>query len=72
PRHPQRFAEVEALVERSGLKCVRRSVWAADTAALAAGRPAVEPLPDDVTVLLGDSMGELGAYYTAADIAFIG
>ncbi|WP_205190171.1 lipid IV(A) 3-deoxy-D-manno-octulosonic acid transferase, partial [Burkholderia sp. LMG 13014] len=31
PRHPQRFAEVEALVERSGLKCVRRSVWAADT-----------------------------------------
>ncbi|AOJ21023.1 TPA: lipid IV(A) 3-deoxy-D-manno-octulosonic acid transferase [Burkholderia cenocepacia] len=72
PRHPQRFAEVEALVVRSGLKCVRRSVWAADAAALAAGRPAAEPLADDVTVLLGDSMGELGAYYAAADIAFIG
>ncbi|EOH6074475.1 lipid IV(A) 3-deoxy-D-manno-octulosonic acid transferase [Burkholderia cenocepacia] len=72
PRHPQRFAEVEALVARSGLKCVRRSVWAADAAALAAGRPAAEPLADDVTVLLGDSMGELGAYYAAADIAFIG
>ncbi|MBR8508477.1 lipid IV(A) 3-deoxy-D-manno-octulosonic acid transferase [Burkholderia cenocepacia] len=72
PRHPQRFAEVEALVVRSGLKCVRRSVWAADAAALAAGRPAAEPLTDDVTVLLGDSMGELGAYYAAADIAFIG
>ncbi|RDS98229.1 glycosyltransferase, partial [Burkholderia contaminans] len=72
PRHPQRFAEVEALIERSGLKCVRRSVWAADKAALASGRPAAEPLPDDVTVLLGDSMGELGAYYAAADIAFIG
>ncbi|MFB5150972.1 lipid IV(A) 3-deoxy-D-manno-octulosonic acid transferase [Burkholderia orbicola] len=72
PRHPQRFAEVETLVARSGLKCVRRSVWAADAAALAAGRPAAEPLADDVTVLLGDSMGELGAYYAAADIAFIG
>ncbi|MBK1820219.1 lipid IV(A) 3-deoxy-D-manno-octulosonic acid transferase [Burkholderia orbicola] len=72
PRHPQRFAEVEALVARSGLKCVRRSVWAADAAALAAGRQAAEPLADDVTVLLGDSMGELGAYYAAADIAFIG
>ncbi|HEF5871781.1 TPA: lipid IV(A) 3-deoxy-D-manno-octulosonic acid transferase [Burkholderia cenocepacia] len=72
PRHPQRFAEVEALVARSGLKCVRRSVWAADAAALAAGRPAAEPLADDVAVLLGDSMGELGAYYAAADVAFIG
>ncbi|MET1535952.1 lipid IV(A) 3-deoxy-D-manno-octulosonic acid transferase [Burkholderia sola] len=72
PRHPQRFAEVEALVARSGLKCVRRSAWAADAAALAAGRPAAEPLAGDVTVLLGDSMGELGAYYAAADIAFIG
>ncbi|WP_176040845.1 lipid IV(A) 3-deoxy-D-manno-octulosonic acid transferase [Burkholderia stabilis] len=72
PRHPQRFAEVEALVERSGLKGARRSVWAADAAALAAGRPAAEPLSDDVTVLLGDSMGELGAYYAAADVAFIG
>ncbi|MEB2606679.1 lipid IV(A) 3-deoxy-D-manno-octulosonic acid transferase [Burkholderia cenocepacia] len=72
PRHPQRFAEVETLVARSGLKCVRRSVWAADAAALAAGRLAAEPLADDVTVLLGDSMGELGAYYAAADIAFIG
>ncbi|ALX12759.1 3-deoxy-D-manno-octulosonic acid transferase [Burkholderia cepacia JBK9] len=72
PRHPQRFAEVEALVARGGLKSVRRSVWAADAAALAAGQPAAEPLPDDVTVLLGDSMGELGAYYAAADIAFIG
>ena len=72
PRHPQRFAEVEARVGRNGLKCVRRSAWAADAAALAAGRKAAEPLPDDVTVLLGDSMGELGAYYAAADIAFIG
>lgn len=73
PRHPQRFGEVEALVSRSGLKCVRRSAWAADAAAPAAGRPAVaRPLPSDVSMLLGDSMGELGAYYAAADVAFIG
>ena len=73
PRHPQRFGEVEALVSRSGLKCVRRSAWAADAAAPAAGRPAVaRPLPSYVSVLLGDSMGELGAYYAAADVAFIG
>jgi 3-deoxy-D-manno-octulosonic-acid transferase len=32
----------------------------------------VAALPADVTVLLGDSMGELGAYYAAADVAFIG
>ena len=31
-----------------------------------------EPLPREVTVLLGDSMGELGAYYAASDVAFIG
>ncbi|MBU9496934.1 lipid IV(A) 3-deoxy-D-manno-octulosonic acid transferase [Burkholderia multivorans] len=72
PRHPQRFAEVESLVAREGLKCVRRSAWAADAAALAAGRSAADALPNDVKVLLGDSMGELGAYYAAADVAFIG
>jgi 3-deoxy-D-manno-octulosonic-acid transferase len=65
PRHPQRFDEVAALVERGGFACVRRSAWA----------PGGEPpdaLPADVAVLLGDSMGELGAYYAASDVAFIG
>ncbi|AOJ09102.1 lipid IV(A) 3-deoxy-D-manno-octulosonic acid transferase [Burkholderia mayonis] len=72
PRHPQRFAEVAALVERRGLRHVRRTEWAADAAAAAAGQPAASALPADVAVLLGDSMGELGAYYAAADVAFIG
>nr|WP_312843012.1 lipid IV(A) 3-deoxy-D-manno-octulosonic acid transferase [Burkholderia pseudomallei] len=72
PRHPQRFAEVAALVERRGLRHVRRTEWAHDAAAAAAGRPAASALPADVSVLLGDSMGELGAYYAAADVAFIG
>jgi 3-deoxy-D-manno-octulosonic-acid transferase len=71
PRHPQRFDEVAALVERNGLRCQRRSAWApVGTAAAAQG--AQPALPRDVTVLLGDSMGELGAYYAASDVAFIG
>ncbi len=71
PRHPQRFNEVAELVEKRGLRCERRSAWAPAGAA-AAGQGAVRALPGDVTVLLGDSMGELGAYYAASDVAFIG
>ncbi len=57
PRHPQRFDEVAALLHRRGLQAVRRS----------------QALPDRKTcVWLGDSMGEMVAYYTLADVAFIG
>jgi 3-deoxy-D-manno-octulosonic-acid transferase len=58
PRHPQRFDEVERLVRQRGLLPVRRS-----------------QLLDGVgeaDVLLGDSMGEMFAYYAACDCAFIG
>jgi 3-deoxy-D-manno-octulosonic-acid transferase len=73
PRHPQRFDEVATLVERRGLRMMRRSAWGgAPLAAAAAASVTEEPLPRDVTVLLGDSMGELGAYYAASDVAFIG
>jgi 3-deoxy-D-manno-octulosonic-acid transferase len=61
PRHPQRFDEVARLVEMRGFKLQRRS--AAD---------AVAP---ETQVLLGDSMGEMFAYYALASvngIAFIG
>ncbi|WP_153099870.1 lipid IV(A) 3-deoxy-D-manno-octulosonic acid transferase [Paraburkholderia hayleyella] len=68
PRHPQRFAEVAALVARHRLRCERRSSWAVDGAVAGTA----EKLDEDVQVWLGDSMGELGAYYAAADIAFIG
>jgi 3-deoxy-D-manno-octulosonic-acid transferase len=60
PRHPQRFDQVAALAERRGARLVRRSAW--DGVAL----------PRDVQMLLGDSMGEMGAYYAAGDLAFIG
>ncbi|WP_323072776.1 lipid IV(A) 3-deoxy-D-manno-octulosonic acid transferase [Mycetohabitans endofungorum] len=73
PRHPQRFAEVAALVERAGLKLARRSQWA-DASAVSGSHEvaAIAPLPADVQVLLGDSLGEMRAYYAAADVAFIG
>ena len=60
PRHPQRFDAVADLIGTHGLQLARRSTMGA--AALA---PSVQ-------VVLGDSMGELFAYYAAADLAFIG
>lgn len=59
PRHPQRFDEVAAKVASRGLRLQRRSTLAS-------------PLSDDVHVLLGDSMGEMFAYFAACDLAFIG
>ena len=58
PRHPQRFDEVAALLAKHRLSFLRRS----DNRAL----------PGDCRVLLGDSMGEMTAYYAACDLAFIG
>ena len=57
PRHPQRFDEVANLLTQRGLAWQRRS----------------EVMPDTGTeVWLGDSMGEMAAYYRLADVAFIG
>jgi 3-deoxy-D-manno-octulosonic-acid transferase len=61
PRHPQRFDEVAEMLAARGLRARRRSQLA-DGAPLAA----------EVQVLLGDSMGEMFAYYAACDCAFIG
>ncbi|HEX9111543.1 MAG TPA: 3-deoxy-D-manno-octulosonic acid transferase [Terriglobales bacterium] len=58
PRHPERFAEVAALVEKLGFRLLRRSLWGG------------EPLAG--TVFLLDSIGELAALYSLATIAFVG
>ena len=58
PRHPQRFAEVAALVEEHQLGLCRRS-------------EGVLPTPA-TRVWLGDSMGEMPAYFALADVALIG
>jgi 3-deoxy-D-manno-octulosonic-acid transferase len=58
PRHPDRFDEVAKLVKRAGLKMQKRSKGV--------------PVMADTRVWLGDSMGEMYAYYGAADVAIIG
>jgi 3-deoxy-D-manno-octulosonic-acid transferase len=58
PRHPQRFDDVAALLAGRGIAFERRS--------------AAAQVPEAVGVLLGDSLGELAAYYAAADVAFVG
>ena len=58
PRHPQRFDAVAALLDQHHIPYQRRS--------------ANEAVRADTQVLLGDSMGEMTAYYAACDIAFIG
>lgn len=60
PRHPQRFDDVEVLLKSRGLKYIRRS--ALDGAV-------IDP---QIAYVLGDSMGEMFAYYAACDVAFIG
>jgi len=57
PRHPERWNEVEDLLQSQGQDVLRRSKWGS-------GRR-----PD---VVLLDSLGELAALYRAADAAFIG
>jgi 3-deoxy-D-manno-octulosonic-acid transferase len=57
PRHPQRFDTVGELIQQRGLALQRRTLG----------------LPEAGTrVWLGDSMGEMAAYYTLADLAVMG
>lgn len=67
PRHPQRFDEVASAIESMGWRVSRRSTWGQ------AGRddtPDAQALSADVW--LGDSMGEMPAYYACADIGLLG
>ncbi|HYR05589.1 MAG TPA: 3-deoxy-D-manno-octulosonic acid transferase, partial [Gallionella sp.] len=66
PRHPQRFAEVAALLEQRGIPFRRRSEMGP------AGEPPACTIQPETRVVLGDSMGEMFTYYAAADLAFIG
>ncbi|HET9700107.1 MAG TPA: lipid IV(A) 3-deoxy-D-manno-octulosonic acid transferase [Burkholderiales bacterium] len=58
PRHPQRFDAVAELLAKRGIPFQRRSEEAA--------------VARDTRVVLGDSMGEMFAYYAACDLAFVG
>ncbi len=58
PRHPPRFAEVASLLEERGIKFARRS--------------REETCDAQTEVLLLDTLGELLAFYSAADVVFVG
>ena len=58
PRHPQRFDEVVELARARGFEAPRRS----------AGAPAAP----GTRVVVGDTMGEMFAYYGAADVVLVG
>ncbi|TJZ68613.1 lipid IV(A) 3-deoxy-D-manno-octulosonic acid transferase [Chitiniphilus eburneus] len=60
PRHPQRFDQVATLLAERGLPTVRRSGWNGHT------------LDPATRVVLGDSMGEMAAWYALADVAVMG
>jgi 3-deoxy-D-manno-octulosonic-acid transferase len=59
PRHPERFAEVEALAAESGFKTVRRTSLPIDE----------EPRAD---VVILDTIGELSQLYQVATVVFVG
>lgn len=61
PRHPQRFDTVAREAEASGLRVARRA--ALDDAGF-------DPVRTDV--LIGDSMGEMHAWYALADVVIMG
>ena len=58
-RQRERFAEVAELLRRSQVPCVRRSQLPG-------------PLRDPTAVILVDTIGELGAVWGLADVAFVG
>ncbi len=61
PRHPERFNEVAELIARSSLDWRRRSELKDEA-----------PLQTSPQVLLVDAVGELGAWWGLAKIAFVG
>jgi 3-deoxy-D-manno-octulosonic-acid transferase len=57
PRHPERFQEVFELSSQAGLRTAKRSD---------------AHIPPDCEVIIGDSMGEMMAYYTNAAVVLMG
>jgi 3-deoxy-D-manno-octulosonic-acid transferase len=65
PRHPERFAAVAALLDRSGVRWVKRSDWGSQPAG------ALKALKPGEIVLL-DTIGELASVYSLAAVSFVG
>jgi 3-deoxy-D-manno-octulosonic-acid transferase len=65
PRHPERFAAVAALLEKSGAAWVKRSHWPS------AQEGSLKPLIPGQIVML-DTIGELASVFSLASVAFVG
>ena len=63
PRHPQRFAKVESLIQKQQLHYIKLSTINLTNS---------HPLQANTQVILGDQMGILKSLYGIADIAFVG
>jgi 3-deoxy-D-manno-octulosonic-acid transferase len=61
PRHPERFSDVAKQIHEAGLKFRRRTEWSGAPQGIT-----------DLEVMLGDSMGEMPMYYSAADLVVMG
>lgn len=59
PRHPERFDAVAAILDASGMPWQRRSRLDSEN-------------PSEARILLVDAIGELGAWWGTAQIAFVG
>ena len=65
PRHPERFASVAALLQKSGFHWVKRSDWSSTP------ESSIKSLNPGTIVLL-DTIGELASVYSLASVAFVG
>ncbi|MGV6808560.1 MAG: lipid IV(A) 3-deoxy-D-manno-octulosonic acid transferase [bacterium] len=62
PRHPERFSTVAALIHARKLSFMQRSLWHNDQTAIS----------DKISVILGDSLGEMFVWLQTADLVFMG
>lgn len=72
PRHPERWDEVARLLERRGVRLLRRSRLGAPAGAPEEGPAGTPVAPGPPEVVLLDSLGELAGIYRVAAAAFIG
>ena len=73
PRKPERFGAAAEFIEESHRKFVKRSAFGVAGPGIPGQRPTdSDGIPDDVTVLLLDSIGELASLYRLADSVFVG
>jgi 3-deoxy-D-manno-octulosonic-acid transferase len=74
PRKPESFNDAAEFIDESHRKFIRRSKLAIPGPASKGsdGNSSTPTIPDDVTVLLLDSIGELASLYGLADGAFVG